>query len=68
VYTHEPPELNPINNPPRGFDPENPPNWGGIVSWAIAGALGYELYESLKLPETPKDNLNKNNNETITRQ
>jgi hypothetical protein len=60
--THLPPSQNPINNPPNGFDPKNPPpGWTGPVKWAGAGALGYKLYKNYQKafseqPVAPQDN------------
>jgi hypothetical protein len=35
----------PFNNPPQGFDPENPPNWGGALKWGLIGFGAYRIYD-----------------------
>lgn len=45
-YTYRPPSLDPINNPPEGFDPEKRPKWGGPVRWFFVGAAAYEIYDN----------------------
>ncbi len=44
-YTHTHPSQNPINNPMKGFDPKNPPNWSGLTKLLIAGKLAYDIYD-----------------------
>ena len=55
-YTH--PTQNPINNPPKGFNPKEPPEgWGSPVNWAIAYRMMYELYNNFKKPNENLDSI-----------
>lgn len=48
-YTYRPPSLDPINNPPQGFDPnETPKGVKGAVGVIVTGKLLYELYDTYK--------------------
>lgn len=45
-YTYQHPSQHPPNNPMRGFDPKDPPNWrSGGAKILIGGKLLYEMYD-----------------------
>lgn len=46
--THQPPSQNPIQNPPRGFDPNGfRPDLNTGAKWLATGVLGHQLYENV---------------------
>jgi RHS repeat-associated protein len=46
TYTYQHPSQNPIHNPPKGFNPDNPPpGWSGAVKWAIRAGFSYKIYD-----------------------
>ncbi len=57
TYTYKHPSQNPINNPPRGFDPNEPPsNLSNGIKWFIAGKILYEMredYNNYRMQITP---------------
>ncbi len=61
-YTYRPPSLDPINNPPKGFDPNEPPkDVTKPIRWLLYGKGLYELYDEYnshmeKLKQTASDN------------
>ncbi|MCC6181580.1 MAG: hypothetical protein IT237_07085 [Bacteroidia bacterium] len=66
-YTYQHPSQNPIHNPPSGWNPEEPPKWGGAVKWGLIGLGAYRVYDEyqqrmneigVKPYVAPRDNTN----------